>query len=124
MSMETKFEFDKLNRVPKKSIKLAIEEYQEKNPNKALNRYELCKIISLKLEAKYLRPQTGDASTDTELLEEESQVIKTVLDEDSDELENSKPKKNYNGEHILKKMKLNSTGQILEKIDFYIYRYY
>lgn len=117
MSMETKFEFDKLNRVPKKSIQLAIQEYKEKYPNKALNRYEICKIISLKLEAKYLRPQENDSL-------EENQVEDISLEDDSEELENSKTKKNYNGQHILKKMKLDSTGKILEKIDFYIYRYY
>ena len=107
MSMETKFEFDKLNRVPKNSIKQAIQEYKEVFPNKALNRYVLCQIIAQKLEAKYLRPQLEDEISETEV-----------------ELDDSKSKKNYNGQHILKKMKLDTTGKILEKIDFYIYRYY
>lgn len=107
MSMETKFEFDKLNRVPKNSIKQAIQEYKEVFPNKALNRYVLCQIIAQKLEAKYLRPQLEEEISETEV-----------------ELDDSKSKKNYNGQHILKKMKLDTTGKILEKIDFYIYRYY
>lgn len=106
MSMETTFEFDKLNRVPKNSIKQAIQEYKELYPNEALNRYVLCEIIAKKLEAKYDRPQVEEPST-------------------TDELDNSKTtKKNYNGQHILKKMKLDTTGKIMEKIDFYIYRYY
>ena len=107
MSMETKFEFDKLNRIPKKTIQLAIKEYKEKNPNKALNRYEICRIISLELESRYLISQDSE-----DINIEES------------EMDNSKTKKNYNGQHILKKMKLDTTGKILEKIDFYIYRYY
>ena len=107
MSMETKFEFDKLNRVPKNSIKQAIQEYKEVFPNKALNRYVLCQIIAQKLEAKYLRPQLEEEISETEV-----------------ELDDSNSKKNYNGQHILKKMKLDTTGKILEKIDFYIYRYY
>lgn len=122
MSTETTFEFDKLNRVPRKFIKAAIQEYQEKNPNKALNRYELCRIISFKMEAKYLRPQDSDSINDD---------FESCDDDlNSDELDvevntkNSNNKKNYNGEHILKKMKLQSTGPILEKIDYYIYRYY
>lgn len=107
MSMETKFEFDKLNRVPKNSIKQAIQEYKEIFPNKALNRYVLCQMIAQKLEAKYLRPQLEEEISETDI-----------------ELDDSKSKKNYNGQHILKKMKLDTTGKILEKIDFYIYRYY
>ena len=107
MSMETKFEFDKLNRIPKKAIQLAIKEYKEKNPNKALNRYEICTIISQELESRYLISQEA-----------------ANANIDDSEPENSKTKKNYNGQHILKKMKLDTTGKILEKIDFYIYRYY
>lgn len=114
MSMETKFEFDKLNRVPKNSIKQAIQEYKELFPNKALNRYVLCEMIAKKLEAKYLRPQPED---DSSTIEADSSIAEI-------ELEDSKLKKNYNGQHILKKMKLDTTGKILEKIDFYIYRYY
>lgn len=110
-TMETKFEFDKLNRVPKNSIKQAIQEYKEVFPNKALNRYVLCQIIAQKLEAKYLRPQLDEEISD---LEVEVEV----------DTKDSKSKKNYNGQHILKKMKLDTTGKILEKIDFYIYRYY
>ena len=84
MSMETKFEFDKLNRVPKNSIKQAIQEYKEVFPNKALNRYVLCQIIAQNLEAKYLRPQLEEEISETEV-----------------ELDDSKSKKNYNGQHIL-----------------------
>lgn len=109
--METKFEFDKLNRVPKNSIKQAIQEYKEVFPNKALNRYVLCQIIAQKLETKYLRPQLDEEISELE--------VDTEVDK-----EDSKSKKNYNGQHILKKMKLDTTGKILEKIDFYIYRYY
>lgn len=94
---EIAFEFDILNRKPKEIILLAIKEFKEKNPNKALNRYELCSIISQRLEDRYCKP------------EEEN---------------NKENKKNYNGEHILKRMKLDTTAKILEKIDFYIYRHY
>ena len=54
-------------------------------------------------------------------MDEEISELETDIEVDSEE---SKSKKNYNGQHILKKMKLDTTGKILEKIDFYIYRYY
>jgi hypothetical protein len=122
MITETKFEFDKLNRVPKKGIQLAILEYKEKYPDKALNRYKICEILSAKLEEKYLIPE-GSSEEGQEI--EESQVMDTAIESDDDgEEDSSKAKKNYNGQHILKKMKLDTTKRILEKIDFYIYRYY
>ena len=116
MSTKECFGFEKLNRVPKQLIKDAIEEYRKKNPGTALNRMELCYIVSLNLEKSYLKanPETGEISN-----AKKSENVGEDLNTDSD-----KKKKNYNGQHILKKMGLDTTKKILRKIDFYIYKYY
>lgn len=100
MSTKECFGFEKLNRVPKKIIQESIEEFRKKNPGQALNRMDLCFIISENLEKSYLK-------SDCEINENDTQK-----------------KKNYNGQHILKKMGLDTTKKILRKIDFYIYKYY
>lgn len=110
MSTKEYFGFEKLNRVPKQLIKDAIEEYRKKNPGTALNRMELCYIVSENLEKSYLKANPES---------EEIISAKETTNEDSD-----KKKKNYNGQHILKKMGLDTTKKILRKIDFYIYKYY
>ena len=102
---EVAFDCDILNRKPKEIILLAIKEYKDKNPGKALNRYDLCAIISQRLEDRYCPQEEIDEDNETN-------------NEDEDN------KKKYNGEHILKRMKLDTTAKILEKIDFYIYRHY
>lgn len=102
MSTKEDFGFEKLNRVPKKMIQDAIEEFRKKNPGTALNRMELCFIVSENLEKTYLKVDTVSETEDT----------------------SSEKKKNYNGQHILKKMGLDTTKKILRKIDFYIYKYY
>ena len=107
MSTKEDFGFEKLKRVPKKIIQEAIEEFRKKNPGKALNRIDLCFIVSENLEKAYLK-------SDITLLEEDNL---------SDDMSNEK-KKNYNGQHILKKMGLDTTKKISRKIDFYIYKYY
>lgn len=106
MSTKEYFGFEKLNRVPKKIIQEAIEEFHKKNPGRALNRMDLCFIVSENLEKAYLK-------SDIEMSE----------DEMSEDMLNEK-KKNYNGQHILKKMGLDTTKKISRKIDFYIYKYY
>lgn len=105
MSTKEDFGFEKLNRVPKKIIQDAIEEFRKKNPGKALNRMDLCFIVSENLEKVYLK-------SDTESIEAE------LADASGEK------KKNYNGQHILKKMGLDTTKKISRKIDFYIYKYY
>lgn len=107
MSTKEDFGFEKLNRVPKKIIQEAIEEFRKKNPGKALNRMDLCFIVSENLEKAYLKSDEN------------------ISDEDnlSEDVSNEK-KKNYNGQHILKKMGLDTTKKISRKIDFYIYKYY
>lgn len=100
MSTKEDFGFEKLNRVPKKIIQGAIEEFRKKNPGQALNRMDLCFIVSENLEKSYLK-------------------VDSEIEETNDE-----KKKNYNGQHILKKMGLDTTKKILRKIDFYIYKYY
>lgn len=111
MSTKEDFGFEKLNRVPKKIIQEAIEEFRKKNPGKALNRMDLCFIVSENLEKAYLK-------SDIEMSEDEMSE-----DEMSEDMLNKK-KKNYNGQHILKKMGLDTTKKISRKIDFYIYKYY
>lgn len=106
MSTKEDFGFEKLNRVPKKIIQDAIEEFRKKNPGKALNRMDLCFIVSENLEKAYLKKH-----------------IEMSEDEISEDMLNEK-KKNYNGQHILKKMGLDTTKKISRKIDFYIYKYY
>lgn len=104
MSTKEDFGFEKLNRVPKGIIQDAIAEYRAKKPGTALNRMDLCFIVSENLEKSYLK-------TDLDSIQET---------EDNE----GKKKKNYNGQHILKKMGLDTTKKILRKIDFYIYKYY
>lgn len=106
MSTKEYFGFEKLNRVPKKIIQEAIEEFRKKNPGQALNRMDLCFIISENLEKSYLKAD-----------------LETNETNESNESDTEK-KKNYNGQHILKKMGLDTTKKILRKIDFYIYKYY
>lgn len=105
------FGFEKLNRVPKKIIHEAIEEFRKKNPGRALNSMDLCFIVSEKLEKSYLKSE----------VEEEPQEVQKVQESQDDAV---KKKKNYNGQHILKKMGLDTTKKISRKIDFYIYKYY
>ena len=110
MSIKEDFGFEKLNRIPKKIIQDSIEEFRKKNPNKALNRDDLCFIVSENLERAYLKTED-----DTE--QEETIGINS-------EQNGEKKKKKYNGQHILKKMGLDRTKKITRKIDFYIYKYY
>lgn len=133
MSTMEHFGFEKLNRVPKQIIKDAIEEHRAKYPGQALNRNNLCAIVSWNLEKAYL-PPAEDLFDEENIYEEETQEINIDISDDIiDEDENDNPndtetdedkKKNYNGEHILKKMGLDKTKKISRKIDFYIYKYY
>lgn len=120
MSTKEDFGFEKLNRIPKKIIQGAIEEFRKKNPGCALNRMELCFIVSEHLEKSYLKADASvESSIACECLEKNSLETSVHPENDGD-----KKKKNYNGQHILKKMGLDTTKKILRKIDFYIYKYY
>lgn len=114
MSTKEDFGFEKLNRVPKKIIQGAIEEFRKKNPGLALNRMDLCFIVSENLEKSYLK-----VDSKIKEISDEEKTVDSEIEETSDE-----KKKNYNGQHILKKMGLDTTKKILRKIDFYIYKYY
>ena len=133
------FDFSKLNRVPKEIIKEAIKIHRQTYPGQALNRNTLCSIVSMNLEKAYLPKKPDDLFFDYDLedadeVSVEEDTISDIDDvEDSeDDLENSegekktedKKKKEYNGEHLLKKMGLDKTRAISRKIDFYIYKHY
>lgn len=138
------FDFSKLNRTPKEIFKEAIKIHRQKYPGQALNRNSLCEIVSWNLERSYLPKKPDDLFFDYDVVEELEEEINidatndiedlddTIeddvegLDDDSSDGVNTKDKKKkeYNGEHLLKKMGLNKTKVITRKIDFYIYKHY
>lgn len=133
MSTEREFDFDGLNRKPKSIIALAVEEYRAKYPNKALNRYGICYLLSLRLEAKYLPKKDDDcfikddddkAIVNDEATDMDNSNDSTESEEDENPEGQPKKKKEYNGRHNLTKMNLDTTGKLLDRIDYYIYRYY
>lgn len=137
------FDFSKLNRTPKEIFKEAIKIHRQKYPGQALNRNSLCEIVSWNLEKSYLPKKPDDLFYDYDILEESEEDIVVNSETDTEDLDDvtddvegleddsiegvdtkDKKKKEYNGEHLLKKMGLNKTKVISRKIDFYIYKHY
>lgn len=131
MSMQENFGFEKLNRVPKKIIQEAVEESKILYPNCALNRNHICEIIARKLVKAYLKEECDDFKLNNNSPDTVNENNNAQTENNADSIngdvkssQNSEDKKNYNGQHILKKMDMDTTQKILRKIDFYIYRYY